>query len=158
MTPRHFALIPAAGYSCRMGEPKLLLPLAGRPLIVHTIDAWQRSRVDRIIVVVRPGDTPLLDVVGGASRSGGAYIDLVIPAEPPPDMKASLQAALQHIERGFAPTAIDAFLVAPADMPHLSTSIIDRLMLRHMANSSPKILAPTIAGRRGHPVLFPWPV
>jgi molybdenum cofactor cytidylyltransferase len=37
---RAFAIIPAAGESRRMGEPKLLLPVNGRPLIAHTISAW----------------------------------------------------------------------------------------------------------------------
>src|ERR1043165_1578126 len=59
MCPRCFALVPAAGYSVRMGEPKLLLPVAGRPLIEHTLEAWQRSQVDRIVVVIRPGDQAL---------------------------------------------------------------------------------------------------
>jgi molybdenum cofactor cytidylyltransferase len=155
MTPRHFALVPAAGHSTRMRDPKLLLPLAGRPLILHTLAAWQRSRVDQIIVVVRPGDAALAEIVTSA---GASKIDVVIPAAPPPDMKASLQAALRHIDKEFAATASYAFLVAPADMPRLSAPIIDRLIARHIANSSRKILAPILAGRRGHPVLFPWRV
>src|SRR5438067_7475125 len=126
MTARYFALVPAAGVSARMGEPKLLLALAGRPLILHTIDAWQRSRVNRIVVVVRPDDAALADVVRTVSQP--AVVDIVIPDVPPPDMKASLQAALKHIERQYAPTAADAFLVAPADMPRLSTLIINRLI------------------------------
>src|SRR5206468_2671852 len=32
LMPRYFALIPAAGHSTRMGQSKLLLPLAGQPL------------------------------------------------------------------------------------------------------------------------------
>ena len=158
MTSRHFALIPAAGHSSRMGEPKLLLPVDGRPLVVHTIAAWQRSHVHRIVVVVRPGDDALADVIRGALDSMTMGVDLVTPGTPPPDMKASLQMALQHVERKYAPTATDAFLVAPADMPQLSAPIIDRLIALHAANSSNKILAPSLSGRRGHPVLFPWPL
>ena len=152
MTARHFALIPAAGHSTRMREPKLLLPLNGQPLILHTIAAWQRSQVDRVFVVIRPGDESLVQIV----RPTG--VEVVIPATPPPDMKASLQAALRHIEREFAPTSNDAFLGAPADMPQLSAAIIDRLIAQHRAESAQKILAPTLGGQRGHPVLFPWPL
>lgn len=147
--PRSFALIPAAGNSSRMGQPKLLLPLAGRPLIAHAIDAWQQSGVDRIIVVVRPDDAPLMEVV----RSTGA--ELVIPDKPPCEMKVSLQAALRHITVHHAPTAADAFLVAPADMPRLSPAVIHLLLEQHRALPD-DILVPTIANRRGHPVLFPW--
>jgi molybdenum cofactor cytidylyltransferase len=152
MTACHFALIPAAGHSTRMREPKLLLPLAGQPLILHTIAAWQRSRVDCVVVVIRPGDEALTQLV----RTAG--VEIVIPDSPPPDMKASLRAALRHIEQEFAPTTNDAFLVAPADMPQLSAGIINRLIAEHRADSGQKILAPTLSGRQGHPVLFPWPL
>lgn len=156
MAPRYFALVPAAGYSTRMGEPKLLLRVAGQPLIWHTLAAWRASRVDRIVVVVRPDDHALASVVQGFLAD--ARGDVVIPATPPPDMKDSLQAALKFIERQYAPTAENAFLVAPADMPRLSTAIINRLMERHATDAAASILAPTIAGRRGHPVLFRWPL
>jgi len=146
---RTFALIPAAGNSIRMGQAKLLLSLAGAPLLVHTIKAWQQSKVDRILVVARPGDDPLANVV----RSTG--VELVVPATPPPDMKASLQVALRHIEQQHTPTPADAFLVAPADMPRLSPVLIDHLIEQH-SHHAPQILVPTLAGRRGHPVLFPW--
>jgi molybdenum cofactor cytidylyltransferase len=70
-------------------------------------------------------------------------------------MKASVQAALRRIEQYYAPRSDDAFLVAPADMPTLSPNIIDLLIETH-ANQPNGILTPTLAGRRGHPVLFPW--
>src|SRR5438874_8065053 len=105
MIARHFAIVPAAGHSVRMGQPKLLLPLAGRPLIAHVIEAWQRSRVDQIIVVVRPGDEALAEIL----RERRDRVDIVIPVLPPPDMKASIQAALAHIERNYAPSADDGF-------------------------------------------------
>ena len=151
MRPRYFAIVPAAGQSARMGEPKLLLPLAGSPLITHVLRAWQRSRVGHIVAVIRPGDERLAEVI----RTAG--IELAIPATPPPDMKASIQTALRHILTRFSPTATDAFLVAPADVPGLSPGVIDALIERHLTGDK-SILVPTIAGRRGHPVLFPWPL
>ena len=47
------AIIPAAGLSRRMGEPKLLKQFEGTPLINHVLDAWLASGVQRIVVVVR---------------------------------------------------------------------------------------------------------
>lgn len=147
---RFFALIPAAGHSTRMGQPKLLMRLGDRPLIVHTIEAWQRSRVDRVLVVVRPGDEALADIIRAVEA------ELVVPPSPPPDMKASVQAALRHINSHLAPAPEDAFLVAPADMPRLSAAVIDRLIDEHRTHGDSSILVPVISGRRGHPVLFPW--
>ena len=144
-----FAVIPAAGTSSRMGRPKLLLPLAGRPLVLHTLAAWQASRALRVVVVVRPGDDALAEVV----RAAGA--DVVIPPAAPPDMKASLGYGLAHIEQQFQPSADDAWLVAPADMPGLSPRIIDCLLAELAAHPGRPII-PTLAGRRGHPVILPW--
>jgi molybdenum cofactor cytidylyltransferase len=160
MPTRYFALIPAAGHSARMGQPKLLLPLAGKPLIGHTINAWLSSNVDRVVVVIRPGDDTLEITVREASRplvpNSRSQVEIVIPESRPPDMKASLQAALAHLQRNAQPNTDDAFLVAPADMPRLSTAIIRRLMERHQQGDKRQILAPTIRQHRGHPVMFPW--
>jgi molybdenum cofactor cytidylyltransferase len=161
MPSRYFALIPAAGYSTRMGQPKLLLPLCGKPLIAHTIDAWLGSNVDRVVVVIRPGDDDLAAAVREAAESQVSRsknrVELIVPNSPPPDMKASLQAALAHLQKNAEPSLDDAFLVAPADMPRLSPAIISRLIGQHNGSSKHGILAPTIRQQRGHPVLFPWP-
>jgi len=143
-----------------MGAPKLLLPLSGQPLIESALAAWARSRVDRIIVVVRPGDEALAAAVqqagGSKIQNPKSKIDTLIPDAPPPDMKASVQAALRHIEKRHAPIDTDAFLVAPADMPRLSTSIIDRVVQRHAAGAAETVIVPSIRGKRGHPVLMSW--
>ncbi len=155
MANRYFALIPAAGHSRRMGTPKLLLPLHGRPLVAHAIEGWERSRVERIVVVARPGDEELIGLL--RSLESPKAIDIVVPEVPPPDMKASLQAGLAHLRNTCEPGEGDAFLVAPADIPLLSTAIIDRLIEHHRSNPSGEIiLAPSIAGQRGHPVLLAW--
>lgn len=149
---RSFAIVPAAGHSARMGQPKLLLPLAGRPLILHTLAAWLSSRVDKLLIVVRADDTAIAAAI---ELVADPRIVLVRPGSPPPDMKASIQAALHAIEQDHQPREGDAFLVAPADMPEISPAIIDLLIEKH-ANQPDRILAPTLAGSRGHPVLFPW--
>lgn len=150
---RAFAIIPAAGHSVRMGgRPKLLMPLGGKPLITHVIGAWQRGGVDRIIVVVRADN----DALEGAVRALAVpSLELVQPDVPPPDMKVSIQAALRQIERNDSPTAHDCFLVAPGDIPRLSPGIIRALVAQHIQGAG-QIVVPTVAGRRGHPVLFPW--
>lgn len=56
---RHFALVPAAGSGARFGAetPKQYLPLAGRPLIYHTLAALCRcARIEAVWVVLSPGD------------------------------------------------------------------------------------------------------
>ena len=56
---RHFALVPAAGSGARFGAetPKQYLPLAGRPLIYHTLAALCRcARIEAVWVVLSPED------------------------------------------------------------------------------------------------------
>lgn len=51
--PAVCAVIVAAGSSRRMGgENKLLMPLCGRPVLAHTLEAFERSRAVRDIVLV----------------------------------------------------------------------------------------------------------
>jgi molybdenum cofactor cytidylyltransferase len=146
---RSLAIIPAAGESRRMGQPKLLLPWGEKNVIKTVIGAWQASRVERVLVVVHPADQSL------AKCCRAAGVEVVVPDVPPPDMRASLCAGLKAIDRGLSPAATDVFLVAPADMPDLSPTVIDLLLTTHQPEQ-PAILIPTHAGKHGHPVLLPW--
>lgn len=118
-------------------------------MIEQTLAAWRASRVEKVVVVVRPDDRELADLC----RSCG--VEVVVPPNAPPEMKDSVQYGLRHIEANFSPTAEDAWLLAPADMPGLSSYVIETLNLAHKANQH-HILIPTLGGKRGHPVLFPW--
>src|SRR4051812_44882240 len=76
------AIVVAAGSGSRLGGgvPKALRELAGRPLVVHSLEALAAGGVDRAVVVVVPGrepdfeavlaDAPLRSacVAGGAER------------------------------------------------------------------------------------------
>ena len=56
---KNIALIPAAGSGARMGSTvkKPYLLLAGRPLLYHTLAAFDRApSIDRIIIAVAPGE------------------------------------------------------------------------------------------------------
>jgi 2-C-methyl-D-erythritol 4-phosphate cytidylyltransferase len=82
--PRCFALLPCAGSGSRAGTatPKQYQPLAGLPLVLHTLAALQAvQRVARCLVVVAPGDRflsvdhPDVQVLpcGASSRAGSVF-------------------------------------------------------------------------------------
>ena len=146
---RAFAIIPAAGRSQRMGQPKLLLPLAGRTIIEHVVAAWRDSRVQEIVVVVSGENEP----VARLCRTLPCHV--VVPPTPPADMKASVGYGLRFIEDRFSPEPQDAWLVAPADLPTLSAAVINAVIEAYDP-SHPAIVVPKHGSRRGHPVLFPW--
>lgn len=148
---RAFAVVPAAGRSVRMGRPKLLLPWGddGRTLVEVVLAAWREGGVTHTAVTVHPDDVDLAAVC----RAAGA--EVVVPSQPPPDMKASIAAALGHIAELHAPTEADVWLVAPADLPRLAPSVI-ALLLQTYDPRHPAISRPMHAGRGGHPLLLPW--
>ena len=89
--PRPFcsALIAAAGSSSRMeGENKLMMPLGGKPVLVHTLLAFERApEINEIIISARECDLPVFAdlckewgiskpvkiVVGGQTRTESVY-------------------------------------------------------------------------------------
>lgn len=142
------AILPAAGLSRRMGEPKLLLPWRGRPLIEHVLSVWTAA-VEHVAVVVRRDDHALAD----HCRAPGVL--LVQPAVDPPDMKASVQAALLAVEKELQPSPTDGWLLAPADLPRLSPSIIERMLAARRRDPHSVHIA-SFDGQRGHPLAAPW--
>jgi molybdenum cofactor cytidylyltransferase len=132
-----------------MGVPKLLLPWCGKAIIEHVVDAWRASGVDEVIVVVRTDDAELANLIVQRGAS------LVMADPPPPDMKASVLAGLNWLAASETPRSADVWLTAPADLPTLSSEVIQRLLAAHDV-SAPRVLVAGHHGRRGHPVLFPW--
>ena len=155
-SPRFFAIVPAAGQSVRMGRPKLLLPWGTATVIEAVLQAWADAGViNQVVVVLHRDNRPLHDL---CRRAG---VMMVIPDHPPPDMKSSVLAGLEHVGRLFVPTGRDSWLLAPADFPQLSAAVIQQLVARRQSllgasDGDQRILVPRHAGRRGHPVLFPW--
>ena len=137
-----------------MKRHKLLLPWNSSTIIEHVLAAWKSSRVTRVVIVIRGSDRELQE----ACRSVG--VDLVLPDFDPPDMKISIQHALTHIQDKYDPTESDAWMLAPADMPRLSSAVIDQVLGADRSDNAVtgnrKIIVPTVRGQAGHPVLFPW--
>jgi len=99
------AIIVAAGSSERMGFDKVFAPIAGKPMIAYTIDAFERTAcVDRVVLVGRsdslpefrkllPAKTKVFSVVaGGAERSDSVRAGLK-QVDPTSDFVAVHDAA-----------------------------------------------------------------
>ena len=147
--PRLFAVIPAAGHSRRMGQPKLLLPLGGTTVIERVLTVLDHPAIAARCVVVRAGDAPLTEAV---RRAGGLVRH---PPVDPPDMRASVSFALETIQRDFSPREEDGWLLVPADHPVLDRILIETLIAT-WERDRPLILVPRVGDRRGHPTLFRW--
>ncbi|MFH1060032.1 MAG: acylneuraminate cytidylyltransferase family protein [Pseudomonadota bacterium] len=100
-------LIPARGGSKGL-KGKNLLPLAGRPLIAHTIAAALASRaITRVVVTT---DDP---AIAAAARQAGAEVPFLRPAELAADATPALPVirhALDWLDRAGWPAAAVAYL------------------------------------------------
>ena len=87
--------------------------------------------------------------------AAGRGCRVVAPTFPLPEMKDSVAAGLAYVMAEFAPADNDVWLVAPADLPRLSSDVVSRLLNEGRLRPG-QIMVPVCGGRRGHPVLFPW--
>jgi molybdenum cofactor cytidylyltransferase len=119
---------------------KLLQPLAdGRPVALAAASLMLRA-LPRVIAVLRPGADELAEMLATAG------CDITFCADASAGMGASLAHAL-----GLAADA-DGWIIALADMPHLQSETVQRLMEALAAGA--QIAAPFYQGRRGNPVGF----
>jgi molybdenum cofactor cytidylyltransferase len=134
-------ILLAAGSGTRFGSHKLLHPLSdGTPMAVAALRNLAQG-VDKIIVVVRPGDTELTNLL---AREKAAQ---VLPcANANQGMGASLACGVCA-----APDA-KGWIIALADMPFVPGEIVTTLAARLKAGEA--IVAPAYQGLRGHPVGF----
>ena len=120
-SPRHIALIPAAGVGARMeaGSPKQYLTVAGKPMLRHALDAFLASPlIDHSYVVVSPDDGVIDAVIPGQGvtvlRCGGATrMETILNA---------LQALQGIVEEH------DRVLVHDAARPGLTPALIAKLI------------------------------
>ena len=93
------AVIVAGGSGKRMGRPKQMLPLGGKPVLVHTVEAFKKARGVQEIIVVTPPENRL---------ELNRYFSDLIYADPG-------QTRLESVQNGFAKTALQAQTVAVHD-------------------------------------------
>ena len=136
------AVVLAAGHSERMGVPKLLLPLAGKTVIAHVVDALVATPLDEIRVVLGAEREAIARVLDGQG------LRFVVNTRPASDMLASIRCGLREL-----PAGCEAVLVALGDQPTITPSLV-RHLIREFRAATRTILFPTHGGRRGHPVLL----
>lgn len=137
------AIIPAAGSSERMGEPKALLTYRGTTFLETILQACRALGLKRRIVVLGPDGDRILQ---GADLSGETVVYNPDPASGP---LQSVQLAIRQI----LDHPVEAVLVWHVDRPHVGIATVQALIDRFL-DGGPAIVAPVFSGKRGHPVLF----
>ena len=110
-------LILAAGSSRRMGRPKQLLPVAGRPLLEMVVAAANASSLDEVVVVL-----------GGSAEEIREGVDLgrarvVYNPAHLEGLGSSIRAGLASLDG-----RVDRAMVILGDQPAVSAELFDRLL------------------------------
>jgi molybdenum cofactor cytidylyltransferase len=138
------AIVLAAGRSTRMGGPnKLLLPLGGKPVVAHAVEAALASRARPVIVVTGHQADAVTE----------ALADYDVLTVHNPDYATGLASSLKAGVRA-VPEDADGALVVLGDMPAIPHQLLDHLIDAFGARPDATAALPVHEGRRGNPVLL----
>jgi CTP:molybdopterin cytidylyltransferase MocA len=143
-TFRAVAVVTAAGSAERFGGKKLLAPVAGEPLLDHTIRSLLDGGVTEVIVVVSA--EARRELARDVSAMDDVHVRVLENADPSRGMFSSIQV-------GVASAVGDALLVLPGDMPYVRPETVRALIAKF--RERPAIVSPRYKGKRGHPVVMP---
>jgi molybdenum cofactor cytidylyltransferase len=142
-------IVLAGGTSSRLGRPKQLLELAGRPLLQHAVDAAATARLDEVIVVL-------------GHRAGEVAAALALPpgarSVVNPDY-ATGQASSMHTGLAAVSPQAEAAVLLLGDQPGMAPAHIAAVADAFRGGAGP-IVQGSYRGTPGHPVLFArrvWP-
>jgi molybdenum cofactor cytidylyltransferase len=147
--PRVAVLVLAAGRSTRMGGPnKMLADADGRPLVVHAVTAALASQAVEVIVVLGHMAGAVKAAVEGAIPPK-SRVRFVVNPDFAEGLSTSVRTGIGAISKD-----IDAAIVQLGDMPGVGAPLLDRLMAAFSPVEGRSICVPTVAGKRGNPVLW----
>ena len=135
-------LILAAGLSRRMGRPKLLLPVAGRPVIRWSVERMLESGVARVIVVAGH------ERAGIEAALAGLPVHVVANPAPEAGQGRSIAVGVAAL-----PADADAVLIGLGDQPGVPGEVV-RGLVDALRRPGALIAAPVYREGRGNPVLF----
>ena len=142
---RFGVVILAAGASSRMGAPKQLLALEGRPLLVRAAEAALASPAWPVIVVLGARAEQIRPVL--------ARLPVLVTENPAwsEGMAASIRAGVTTLQQ-FS-RHLDGVVIALCDQPAFSAASIARLVAAQRQTGR-SIVAARYSGRHGAPALF----
>ena len=136
------ALIPAAGYSSRMGLYKPLLPLDDSLVIEKPVQAFKKAGIDDISVIVGYKAHLLLPVLG---RLG---VKAIFNPDYDQGMYTSIQTGVKTLH-----DRIESFFLLPADYACIQPETI-HILSQTFEKTSSDVVYPVLSGVRGHPPLI----
>lgn len=123
---RTAGVILAAGASRRMGSPKQLLDVGGRPLLEGVVAAASASALDEVVLVLGAN----ADAIRAAVRPGRARI--VVNPDHAQGMSTSLRAGIAALGPD-----VECAVVILGDQPAISPALLDELVALQRSSGLP---------------------
>ena len=142
MTRRVGAVVLAAGSSTRLGRPKQLLSIGGRPLVRHVLAQLQAAELTRYAVVVGCHAEQVSGVLAADS------CDLLDNPAWAEGIAASIRVATSWARAH----QLDALLIAACDQPRLTAAHVRAMLDAHASRGT--TVASGYEGTRGVPAIF----
>lgn len=143
------AVVLAAGDSTRLGQPKQLAQLNGRPALAYTLDALRASSADQIILVLGYAADKIeaaLDCTGITVVHNDAHAE---------GQSTSVKAGINALG-----DEVGAALMVVGDQPMLPPAVVDAILRAYRQTGGPFIV-PVYDSGWGNPVLLAritWPL
>jgi 2-C-methyl-D-erythritol 4-phosphate cytidylyltransferase len=125
ISPRYFALIPAAGVGARMGSelPKQYMPVAGKPMLQHVLDTFVDATSIAHTFVIVSADDGYIDAICDKSN---LYPNLTVLRVGGPTRQESVLNGLHAISEMVEND--DRILVHDAARPGLDHDMVEKLI------------------------------
>ncbi len=142
------AIIPAAGRSNRMGQPKQLMLVDGQPMLLSVIDpVVSCDRINHTFVVTNSLVAAEIDI-----GQTGAMV--VLNDEPDAEMIDSLRLGVDELQKMCELQVDDGILICPGDQPGLASAEVAECCSVFQCRPG-RIIVAAHDGKRGHPIIFP---
>lgn len=155
---RIWAIVPAAGAGRRMGQPKQCLPYGTSTLIGAVVQELLTAKIAGIVVVTRS------EIEKEMRLPPDPRVLIAYNGQPDSEMIDSIRIGLNELD-GLqlaetsadctTPHSTDGVLVVPADHPEINAPTYVRCMEAFFQHPGSIIVA-VHAGRKGHPIIFPF--
>jgi molybdenum cofactor cytidylyltransferase len=137
------AIVLAAGASARLGHPKAMIRVGGRPVLERVRDGVVGAGAGGGVIVVGPPHAGILQ-----AALDPAPLEWVFHPEPGAGRTGSLQAGWREVPPG------NVVLLWPVDRPLASVRTVRALLEAESPSGSLWVVRPVHADRPGHPVLL----
>jgi molybdenum cofactor cytidylyltransferase len=140
-------VVLAAGLGTRFGEaPKLIAPLAGKPVLQHVLDTLHEAGIAPVVVV--------LGHAGDRVRSGVVWHDevAVINRTPERGMLRSVLLGLRRLDQIWS--APERTLIVLGDQPRLRVNQLETILASAVDEERPFVVPRYEDGQPGNPALL----